>query len=141
MTTRRWLAAIALVSAAACDGTGVVRPGAPSLGFGGSGTSLAAVVVGAWQRIVTFLDDSGFVHASETHWQFAADGTAVRAVIARNITAGIYDVQLSTARWGVEGTALRIEFVTPSPGVVVFEARVRGDTLYLAGQPYVRGAS
>ena len=129
-----------LLLTAACDGTGVVRPDGPLVGVGGS-SSLESAIVGSWQRILFFLDDFGFARSSETHWRFAADGTAVRAVIVRNFTEGISDVSIATALWRVQGTSVRIDFVTPSPGTIVLEARVQSDTLYLAGQAYARGSS
>lgn len=128
------LFAVLLVS---CDGPGVVRPGGPMVGVSGPAT-LADAIVGSWQRVLYFIDDLGFVRSSETLWQFASDGTAVRAVYSRNLTTAVADVLLSTARWQVEGAAIRIAFLTPSPGTVLFDARVQGDTLYLAGQPFAR---
>ncbi|MEP7345459.1 MAG: hypothetical protein ABI877_09330 [Gemmatimonadaceae bacterium] len=133
--------AIVLLLAAACDGTGVVRSDQPLIGALGGSSALERAIVGPWQRILFFLDVFGSARSSETHWQFAADGTAVRAVIARNFTDGISDVLISTARWRVEGTSVRIDFLTPSPGTIQLEARIQSDTLYLAGQAYARGSS
>ena len=140
MTARAWMIGTALVLTVACDGTGVVRPDGPLVGIGRA-SPLQSAIVGSWQRILFFLDEFGFARSSETHWQFAADGTAVRAVIARNFTAGISDVSISTALWRVEGTSVRIDFMTPSPGTIQLEARIQSDTLYLAGQAYARGSS
>lgn len=141
MTARAWIAAAALLLTVACDGTGVVHPDRPLVGIGGGSSSLERAIVGSWQRTLFFVDNDGFFRSSETHWQFAADGTAVRAVIARNFSDGISDVLLSTARWRVAGTTVRIDFLTPSPGTIQLEARVQSDTLYLAGQAYGRSSS
>jgi hypothetical protein len=140
MKDRAWIAGVLLLLTATCDGTGVVRPDRPLIGIGGGSSSLERAIVGSWQRILFFLDDFGFVRSSETHWQFAADGTAVRAVIARNFTVGISDVTIATALWKVEGTSVHIDFLTPSPGSVQLEVRIQSDTLYLAGQAYSRGS-
>lgn len=140
MTMRRLAAAAVLLLTVGCDGPGVVRPDGPLVGVGGT-SSLAGAMVGSWQRVLVFLTDDGFVVSSETRWQFAADGTAVRVVIARNLTAGLSDVSISTARWQVLGTTVRIDFITPSPGTIQLDARVQSDTLYLAGQAYARSAS
>ena len=141
MTARARIAGIAVLLTAGCDGTGVVRPDQPLIGVGAGSSALQRSLVGSWQRSFFFLDNLGFVRSSETHWQFAADGTAVRAVIARNFTAGISDVTIATALWQVQGTSVRIDFLTPSPGTVQLEARIQSDTLYLAGQAYARGSS
>ncbi len=130
-------AAVLLAATMACDGTGVTSPTTARIARTGS-TSPATSLVGTWRRIVFFFDDFNFANSSETTFQFAGDGTLVRSQIARNHTLGLVDVFVSTGRWRQQGTRLEIDFVSPSTSQVVFEARVTGNQLELAGQTYLR---
>jgi hypothetical protein len=129
---------VALALALACDGPGVVTPaGSNPIGFGSS-SATSSQVTGTWQRTIFFFDDFGFAQSSETTWQFSSDGTAVRSVVARNLTLGFADVLLATARWRVQGSQLIIDFITPTPGQIQLEFRLQGSQLILAGDTYSR---
>src|SRR5215211_1397802 len=102
--TRRPGRSLALVIAlsglvAACDGAGVVGPDHTSVGFGGNSTTLSQSLVGTWRHTFAFLDEFGFANSTETTWRFAADGTAERSLVTRNLTVGLSDTLLTTARW------------------------------------------
>jgi hypothetical protein len=85
-----------------------------------------------------FFDEFGFLHTSETTWNFESGGRALRTVVATNVTLGVADTLVSFARWRVSGTTLIIDFTAPSPGSITLEYRLQGTTLFLAGQEYER---
>jgi hypothetical protein len=134
---------LALITVTACD-TGPVEPvGRRQIrlvtgGGGGGGTAASASIVGTWQRTLVFFDDFGFMHSSETTWDFSTGGTAERSVVTTNITLGASDTVFTDARWRLEGTNLIIDFTAPSSGTITLEARVQGTSLFLAGQEYLR---
>ena len=133
---------LAFITVTACD-TGPVEPvGRRQIGLvtggGGGGTAASASIVGTWQRTLVFFDDFGFMHSSETTWQFSTGGTAERSVVTTNITLGASDTVFTDARWRLEGTNLIIDFEPPSSGTITLEARVQGTSLFLAGQEYLR---
>ena len=134
---KRFAAATLLLGAIGCDGPGVTSPTTAIIGRTGT-TNPSTALVGSWRRIVFFFDDFNFASSSETTFQFAGDGTVVRSQIARNHTLGLVDVLVSTGRWRLQGTQLALDFVTPSSFQIVFEVRVVGDQLELAGQTYLR---
>jgi hypothetical protein len=133
---------LALITVTACD-TGPVEPvGRRQIrlitGGGDGGTDASASIVGIWQRTLVFFDDFGFMHSSETTWDFSTGGTAERSVVTTNITLGASDTTFTEARWRLEGTNLIIDFTAPSSGTITLEARVQGTSLFLAGQEYLR---
>jgi hypothetical protein len=135
---------LALITVTACD-TGPVEPvGRRRIslvtggGGGGGGTAASASIVGTWQRTLVFFDDFGFMHSSETTWDFSTGGTAERMVVTTNITLGASDTVFTDARWRLEGTNLIIDFTAPASGTITLEARVQGTSLFLAGQEYLR---
>ncbi len=134
--TRSLVLALVLVLAA-CDGPGVVGPGAGRVARIGA-SDPATALVGNWRRIVFFLDDLNYARSSETTYQFAADGTALRLQVARNHTLGLADVLVAAGRWRVDGTRLVLDFATPSPFQVVLTMRLTGDALDLGGQTFLR---
>lgn len=123
---------------AACDASGVVNPDHPSVGFGGNTTTISQSLVGSWRHTFEFVDDFGFANATETTWTFAADGSARRSIVTRNLTVGSADTLLTTARWSASGDSLTIEFTSPSPGTFQFSVSVQGNQLTLAGEAYAR---
>ena len=128
-------AALATLGMAACDGPGVVSPrGSGVVRAGTTGTSLS--VVGTWRRTVYFFDAFGAAHASETSWQFNADGAVARVQVSRNLTFGIADVLVSAGRYRLEGTRVLVDLVTPEPVQLAFEVRRSGNQLELAGETY-----
>ena len=136
------VAALVLVLAAtsSCDGPGVVSPDRQLLPIGGGAPTLSDAIVGAWTRNIVFVDDFDVVRSSETVWQFSDAGEATRTVTTENLTTGAVDVVVTTAQWRVEDTTLVIDFVTPTPGTIRLDARVEGDQLILAGEPYLRSS-
>ncbi len=123
----------------ACSGGPVAPPGRGTTGpISGAGPVSSTALAGTWRRNLVFIDDLGYLHSSETTWTFVANGTALRTIVATNHTLGAFDTSVTSARWRLDGTNLTIEFVAPSPGSIVLEARVQGDSLFLAGQEYLR---
>ena len=139
------IAALALVLAA-CDGSakltapdGRVLVGVPGPGgAGGSAGNASSALVGTWNRTIFLLLADGSAGSTETVWQFAADGTGARTVTARNFSAGVFDVFLTNVTWQATSTTVRVTFLPPQSGTVDYSWLVRGDTLLLAGQDYVR---
>jgi hypothetical protein len=128
---------VALALGAACDGPGVLSVSTGRLARAGAGSTPQAIV-GTWRRTLFFLDDFNFASASETTFQFDANGTVVRVLVVRNFTLGLADVSVATGRWRMEGTQVVMEFTTPSPFQLRLEARIVGDQLDLGGQTYLR---
>ena len=129
----------------ACDGSakltspdGRVLVGVPGPGGAGGGSSTSSALVGTWNRTVFLLLADGSAGSTETLWQFAADGTGARTVTARNFSAGVFDVFLTNVTWQATSTTVRVTFQPPQSGTVDYSWLVRGDTLLLAGQDYVR---
>lgn len=131
-------AVILLLTLAACEGGPVMPVGRGASGPIVGGATLDAAIAGTWRRTLVFIDDFGYVHSSETTWTFAATGSAVRTIVTANHTLGAADTSVATARWRLDGTSLTIELVAPSPGVIVLDVRVQGNSLLLAGQEYLR---
>lgn len=126
-----------LAFALACDGPGIVGPTTARIGrVGGSNTSTA--LLGSWRRAIFFLDDFNYSRSSETTYQFAADGTALRVQVARNHTLGLADILVSAGRWRLEGTRIVIDFVSPSTFQLALDMRLVGDQLELGGQVFLR---
>lgn len=128
--------AIAMLLAAACDGPGVAGPGRMRFGQVGS-VDLSTAIVGTWRRAVFFLDDFGVARSSETSWQFGSDGSVVRVLLSRNLTYGLADAQVSSGRYRLENSTLRVDFITPAPSRLSFTIGRSGDQLTIAGEPYL----
>lgn len=129
-------AALAIVTAAGCDGPGVVglsrriaRVGAEDPG---------AQLVGTWRRTVFFTDDFGISHSNETTFRFDEGGAVTRVQIDRNLIEGFASTLTSVGTWSLEGSNVVIDFVTPSSFRLQLSWRIVGDTLELAGQSYLR---
>lgn len=99
---------------------------------------MTPAIAGTWRRTLVFIDDFGYVHSSQTTWTFDAGGGATRSIVTTNHTLDASDTSVTTARWRLDGSSLTIEFLAPSPGTIVLEARVQGASLFLAGQEYLR---
>lgn len=128
--------AVATLACVACDGPGIASPRRVTIATTGGGAG-ALSVVGNWRRIVYFIDDFGISRSTETTWQFASDGSAVRVQVARNYSFGLVDVLVSAGRYRVEGTRILIDLTSPSVTQLSYEVRRNGDQLEIAGQPYV----
>lgn len=120
-----------------CDGPGIVGLRTARLGRVGA-PSASTGVIGTWRRVIYFLDDFNYSRSSETTYQFAADGTAVRLQVARNFTLGLSDAVVSAGRWRLENTRIIIDFVSPSNFQLAFDTRLVGDQLELGGQVFLR---
>jgi hypothetical protein len=94
--------------------------------------------VGTWRRVLFFIADDGSAGSNETIWRFDSNGTASRASVTRNYSAGVADVQTVDARWEPLSESVRITYLPPSSGTFEFSYRVTGDTLFLASQAYGR---
>lgn len=148
----RGAGALALASVLACGGVGdgpAGVNGGTGTGTGGSGggggTQSSSALVGRWNRIIYFYDAFGSLHSSETEWVFAADGSAARTVITRNLSEGFADAAVLLARWRVEGSEVVITYQPPNAGTVRFgyrfEASSVGTLLFLGETQFVRVAS
>lgn len=137
---RASLLVASIVTVVACD-VGPVEPvgrRSPGILQGGGGPATTTTIEGTWRRTLVFFDDFGFMHSSETTWTFAPGGTAARTIVATNLTAGLSDTTLTTARWRIDGVNVVIEFIAPSPGTITLTALVQSTSLFLAGQEYLR---
>ena len=148
----RGAGALALASVLACGGagdgptsvTGGFGTGTGGSGTGGGGSQASSALVGRWNRIIYFYDAFGSLHSSETEWLFAADGSAARTVITRNLSEGFADAAVLLARWRVEGSEVVITYQPPNTGTVRFgyrfEASAAGTLLFLGETQFVRVA-
>jgi hypothetical protein len=135
------------VAAAGCAGevTGVAGGSgvAVTVGSGASPvTALDPALLGRWRRAVVFSGADGSVNSSETTWTFAGDGSALRTVVARNVTSGYADAVSASASWRTEGGTVVITYRPPDFGTARFAYsldRTGGrDVLYLGSQAYAR---
>lgn len=129
--------AASLMLGAACVGEYVSAPGGARIARSGAIGSIEPLV-GTWRRAVFFVDDFGISRASETTWRFAADGSASRTLVTRNLMLGVADVFLAAGRWRTAGNQLVIDLETPSPVQLQFTTRVVGDQLELSGELFLR---
>jgi hypothetical protein len=127
-----------VVAGTGCDSPGLFGPPGRQVASFGGGTSAATALTGTWRHALFFFDDFGFANSTETTWQFASDGTAVRTIITRNITLGASDVAITVARWRVSGTRIIIDFVSPTTGTVELDFSISGNQLLLSGQTFER---
>lgn len=102
---------------------------------GGSGTTSSAIV-GRWTRAIVFIDDAGNVHESRTTWEFRPDGSAIRTVVAWNVSSGAYDVLSSVAQWRTSGSTLTITYIAPVAGTATFAWRVDGTRLTIGAEEF-----
>jgi ABC-type glycerol-3-phosphate transport system substrate-binding protein len=133
------LLAAALV-AAGCGGSGPVGPPGQTAAIDGSasGPGVSTSLVGTWRNTFFFIDPVGASNASQTTWQFNADGTAVRTTVTQNFTLGVSDTTFVTARWRATANVVIIDFLSPTPGTIELLYSVQGNQLILAGQTYLR---
>ncbi|MFN2399084.1 MAG: hypothetical protein ABR543_10675 [Gemmatimonadaceae bacterium] len=126
----------------ACGGPVDLRvgPTGPPGGISGGGLQPAPsrILVGRWSRILFFTDAAGAVHASETVWEFRADGTAARTVTVNNLSEGFFDTVTAHAFWSVNGTTVTVTFTPPDSGSVQFSFRIEGSILTLDGRDFRR---
>ena len=109
------------------------------IGGGGSGGGAhAAAVVGQWTRALVVEGPDGDIHESRTTWEFRADGSAIRTVIAWNWTEGIYDTVNSVAQWSTSGSNLTITYIAGATGTLTLGWRVDGDVLTLGPDQFAR---
>ena len=128
---------LALVTA--CDSGRLGAPRGSTGGTAGTSGGVAATgLVGTWRRVLFFIADDGSAGSNETIWRFDSNGTASRASVTRNYSAGVADVQTVDARWEPLSESVRITYLPPSSGTFEFSYRVTGDTLFLASQAYGR---
>ena len=134
------LAAALVLSLAACEADGPVRPIQGTVaGINGAGsTSINSALIGTWQRTVVFVDEFGFSIAMETTWRFGADGTVVRTIVTSNLTLGLSEALVTTGQWRIEGTSLVVQFDPPDSGELIFEFLIVGNELTLGGELFFR---
>ena len=143
--TRRALAALlvaALGVLGACGGDVRITSPGGVLSGGGTATPQSRGPVGRWTRTLLFEDVYGDYITSETTWSFGEDSVATRVNVVGSAYYGTTDVEVTTARWAVEGTSIVIRYVTPYTGTVRFRWRVErfsdGDVLWLDDARFVR---
>lgn len=138
-----------VVSAASCQGVEVLPPGGTGSASGGgtlvgtggttgSGTSASSALLGTWTRAILLADGSGNVHESRTTWEFRQDGSALRTVLAWNLSQGFYDTIVTAAQWRVSGAQLTITYVAPAAGTASFAYAVNGDILTIGPDQFAR---
>lgn len=123
-----------------CGGSGPVGPLGQVASIGGDSGPIAgsSSLVGTWRNTFFFVDPVGASNATQTTWQFNADGTAVRSTVTQNFTLGVSDTTFVTARWRATANVVIIDFLSPSPGTIELLYSIQGNQLILAGQTYLR---
>jgi hypothetical protein len=105
---------------------------------GGGGGSQSSVLLGSWTRALLVEGPNGDIHESRTNWEFRADGSAIRQVIAWNWTTGYYDTLSSVAQWSTTGANITITYIAGSSGTLTLAWRVDGDVLTLGPDQFAR---
>ena len=82
--------------------------------------------------------DSGSIHESRTTWEVRQDGSAIRTVLAWNLSAGFYDTVVTVAQWRTNGSQLTITYLAPSTGTAAFTFSVNGDILTIGPDQFSR---
>ena len=108
------------------------------VGTGGGSGSQSSAVVGKWTRALLVETPDGSIHESRTTWEFRADGSAIRYVIAWNWTEGIDDTISSVAQWTTSGTTITLTYIAGSTGTLTLAWRVDGDVLTLGPDQFAR---
>ena len=109
------------------------------IGGGGSGGGAhATAMVGQWTRALLVEGPDGDIHESRTTWEFRADGSAIRTVVAWNWTEGIYDTLNSVAQWTTSGSNITITYIAGATGTLTLGWRVDGDVLTLGPDQFAR---
>jgi len=122
--------ALALLAVAACVSSDRLVGGTRGTTTG-TGGSPALDVVGSWRHTVIVETNGGDVQSSETAWTFETDLDCLRAVTLRSVTfGGIVDVLIRTCTYRTGTASLTVSF-TDDASSITFEARLRGDTLFL----------
>jgi hypothetical protein len=106
--------------------------------WGGGGGSTSTQLLGTWTRAILLADDVGNVHESRTTWEFRQDGSAIRNVIAWNLTQGYYDTIVTVAQWRTTGSQLTITYIAPALGTAAYAFSINGDILTIGPDQYAR---
>jgi hypothetical protein len=150
LPVRRLIALAALVVStgmvASCTGVDVLPPDGSGSGTGGTvigaggntGSGTSPALLGTWTRAILLADGSGDVHESRTTWEFRQDGSAIRTVLAWNLTQGVYDTIVTVAQWRISGAQLTITYVAPATGTASFAYAVNGDILTIGPDQFAR---
>ena len=107
-------------------------------GGGGGGGSQASAIVGQWTRALLVETPDGDIHESRTTWEFRADGSAIRTILAWNWTEGLYDTLTSVAQWSTNGSNLTIVYIAGSTGTLTLPWSVNGDVLTIGPDQFAR---
>ena len=142
------LAFVAAWSLGACAGVEVISgPGGTGTGSGpivgtgpvsGGGGSTSTQLLGTWTRAILLADDVGNVHESRTTWEFRQDGSAIRNVVAWNLTQGYYDTIVTVAQWRASGSQLTLTYIAPAMGTAAYAFSINGDILTIGPDQYAR---
>lgn len=120
------------------DGTGTGTGGTVIGTGGGSGITGSSLLLGRWTRAILLQDGSGSIHESRTTWEFRQDGSAIRTVLAWNLTQGFYDTVVTVAQWRTAGSQLTLTYLAPATGTAAFGFGVNGDILTIGPDQYAR---
>lgn len=104
----------------------------------GTGTSGSSVLLGRWTRAIVLVGDNGDAHESRTTWEFRQDGSAIRTVLAWNLSQGFYDTVVTVAQWHTDGAQLTLTYIAPTAGTAAFGYSVNGDILTIGPDQYAR---
>ncbi len=142
-----WACLLAVLLVAGCEGSPVTitgNAGAPrptNPGTSGTGTTPArgdARLVGGWSRTILLQDNTGAVHASRTTWRFGTNALATRSVVASNLTFGLVDSVVTSARWHTQGASVVIDYLPEGTGSARFDYLFQGTMLILGGIAFER---
>jgi hypothetical protein len=122
------------------DGTGTGGTGGTGgvIGTGPGGTTGSTALLGTWTRAILLAGDNGDIHESRTTWEFRQDGSAVRTVLAWNLSQGLYDTIVSVAQWRTNGSQLTLTYIAGSTGTASFSFGVNGDILTIGPDQFAR---
>lgn len=136
---RAWVVRAALVpgilGAAACGVDEFQLTTGPHTGF--VTDHRPSLLVGEWASILYLQTPSG-IQASETIWEFRADGEAIRTTILRHVASGVMDQTIATGQWGVQSGLVVVNFDPPHSGTVRLRFSVHGDLLLLDSREFQR---
>ena len=105
---------------------------------GGGGGSQSSALVGQWTRTLLVETPDGDIHESRTTWEFRADGSAIRTILAWNWTEGLYDTLTSVAQWSTSGSNLTIVYIAGTSGTLTLPWSVSGDVLTIGPDQFAR---
>lgn len=126
---------VLMLGAAACAVDEFQLSTGPRAGF--AADHRPSLLVGEWASIIYLQTPSG-IQASETIWEFRADGQATRTTILRHVASGVMDQTIATGQWGVQSGLVVVSFDPQHSGTVRLRFSVHGDLLILDSREFQR---